>query len=69
MIIATSIKALLITTLAGLSLWRAATPEQALFALRASVIESELVLTLTLPALCVRLTAHLAELAPREAWS
>lgn len=61
MIIATSVKALLLTALAVLSMWRIATadPAEAAFALRASLSESELILTLSLPAICVRLTAHL----------
>ena len=61
MIIATSVKALLITALAVVALWRLATPAAGLFALRASVVESELILTLTLPAFCLRVTTHLVE--------
>ncbi len=63
MVIATSIKALLITAVAALSLWRVGTAGDgaAMFALRANVIGSELVLTLTLPAICLRLTTHLAD--------
>ena len=63
MIIATSVKALLLTALAVVSLWRVGTAGDAtaMFALRAHIIESDLVLTLTLPAVCVRLTTHLAQ--------
>lgn len=62
MVIATSVKALLFTALAVTSMWRVATadPAAAAFALRASLSESELILTLSLPAICVRVTAHLA---------
>lgn len=70
MIVATSVKALLVTALAALSLWRVATPVAGTFALRASIVDSQLVVTLTLAALCVRLTTHLTdELADLDAFA
>ena len=61
MVIATSVKALLVTAVTVMSLWRVATPAAGMFALSAHVVESELILILTLPAVCVRLTTHLTE--------
>jgi hypothetical protein len=60
MVIATSVKALIVTALAVLSMWRIAEPAAAAFALRASLSGSELILTLSLPAICVQLTTQLA---------
>ncbi len=58
-----TIRALLLSVLAVLLLWGAATQarESGRFGLRATIGSSYVVVTLTLPAVCMRLTAHIVD--------